>query len=74
MAHYRVGPGKWLTLQLFLSGTRTYLNEPAESKKKKKIGLAALKKAFTSMWAHFAITICNNGPQRAFNTCASSIL
>lgn len=26
------------------------------------------------MWIHFLITLCNNGPQRAFDTYAPSIV
>lgn len=26
------------------------------------------------MWAHFCITLCNNGPERAFDTYAPSIV
>ncbi|KAF1347342.1 MFS general substrate transporter [Lizonia empirigonia] len=53
-----------------------HLDEPAKSRKKKRIGLVAFKKAFSNwrMWAHFAITMCNNGPQRAFDTYAPSIV
>ncbi|KAF2015139.1 MFS general substrate transporter [Aaosphaeria arxii CBS 175.79] len=55
---------------------RVHLDDPAKSKKKKKIGLDAFKKAFTNwrLWAHFFITLCNNGPQRAFDTYAPSIV
>lgn len=55
---------------------RVLLDDPAKGRKKQKIGLPAFRKAFTSwrMWVHFAITLCNNGPQRAFDTYAPSIV
>ncbi|KAL6702571.1 hypothetical protein ACN47E_001354 [Coniothyrium glycines] len=62
--------------ELHILRTRVHIDEPAKSRKKKKIGLPAFKKAFSSwrMWCHFAITLCNNGPQRAFDTYAPSIV
>ncbi|KAH6629238.1 major facilitator superfamily domain-containing protein [Boeremia exigua] len=62
--------------EIHILRTRVHLDEPAKSQKKKKIGLPAFKKAFSNwrMWAHFAITMCNNGPQRAFDTYAPSIV
>jgi predicted MFS family arabinose efflux permease len=62
--------------EIHILRTRVHLDEPAKSRKKKRIGLAAFKKAFTNwrMWAHFTITMCNNGPQRAFDTYAPSIV
>lgn len=62
--------------EIHILRTRVHLDEPAKSRKKKKIGLAAFKKSFTNwrMWAHFVITMCNNGPQRAFDTYAPSIV
>jgi MFS family permease len=62
--------------EIHILRTRVHLDEPAKSRKKKRIGLAAFKKAFSNwrMWAHFTITMCNNGPQRAFDTYAPSIV
>ncbi|OAL52629.1 alternative sulfate transporter [Pyrenochaeta sp. DS3sAY3a] len=62
--------------EIHILRTRVHRDEPAKSRKKKKIGLPAFKKAFTNwrMWCHFAITMCNNGPQRAFDTYAPSIV
>ncbi|CAO2658282.1 Nn.00g060050.m01.CDS01 [Neocucurbitaria sp. VM-36] len=62
--------------EIYILRTRVHIDEPAKSRKKRKIGFAAFKKAFTNwrMWCHFAITLCNNGPQRAFDTYAPSIV
>jgi hypothetical protein len=42
----------------------------AKGKKKKRIGLTAIKKACSNwrMWVHFLITLTNDGPERAFDT------
>ncbi|KAF2849606.1 MFS transporter-like protein [Plenodomus tracheiphilus IPT5] len=62
--------------EIYILRSRVHIDEPAKSRKKKRIGLAAFKKAFSNwrMWCHFAITLCNNGPQRAFDTYAPSIV
>ncbi|KAH9876484.1 hypothetical protein J1614_003615 [Plenodomus biglobosus] len=62
--------------EIYILRSRVHIDEPAKSRKKKRIGLSAFKKAFSSwrMWCHFAITLCNNGPQRAFDTYAPSIV
>ncbi|KAJ4376418.1 hypothetical protein N0V83_001701 [Neocucurbitaria cava] len=62
--------------EIYILRSRVHIDEPAKSRKKKRIGLTAFKKAFTNwrMWCHFAITLCNNGPQRAFDTYAPSIV
>ncbi|SPO01844.1 related to nicotinamide mononucleotide permease [Cephalotrichum gorgonifer] len=62
--------------EIHILHTRVLLDDPMKGKKKKKIGLAAFKKAFTHwrMWVHVIITLCNNGPQRAFDTYAPSIV
>ncbi|KAJ0125206.1 lternative sulfate transporter [Diaporthe amygdali] len=56
--------------------TRVLLDDPAKGRKKKRIGLPAFKKAFSNwrLWVHFLITLCNNGPQRAFDTYSPSIV
>ncbi|KAH8704384.1 pantothenate transporter liz1 [Phaeosphaeriaceae sp. PMI808] len=62
--------------EIYILRSRVHLDEPAKSRKKKRIGLDAFKKAFANwrMWCHFGITMCNNGPQRAFDTYAPSIV
>jgi MFS family permease len=44
--------------------SRVLLDDPAKGKKKKRIGLAAFKKAFSNwrIWVQFFITLTNNGP------------
>ncbi|TKX25001.1 MFS transporter-like protein 41 [Elsinoe australis] len=56
--------------------TRILIDDPMKGKKKKRIGLAAFKKLFLHwrMWVHFLITLSNNGPQRAFDTYAPTIV
>jgi predicted MFS family arabinose efflux permease len=56
--------------------SRVLLDDPAKGKKKKRIGLAAFKKAFSNwrMWVHLLITFANNTPQRGFDTYAPSIV
>jgi len=55
---------------------RVLLDDPAKGRKKKSIGTAAFRKAFSNwrMWVHFGITLANNGPQRAFDTYAPTII
>jgi MFS family permease len=62
--------------EIHILRSRIHIDDPAKSRKKKRIGLTAFKKAFSNwrMWCHFAITLCNNGPQRAFDTYAPSIV
>ncbi|KAL2072979.1 hypothetical protein VTL71DRAFT_10303 [Oculimacula yallundae] len=62
--------------ELHILKTRVLLDEPMKGKKKKRIGRAAFIKAFSNwrLWIHFAITLCNNGPQRAFDTYSPSIV
>ncbi|KXT00535.1 hypothetical protein AC579_8832 [Pseudocercospora musae] len=62
--------------ELYILNTRVLRDEPAKGHKKKKIGLPAFKKAFSNwrMWCHFLITMCNNGPQRGFDTYAPSLV
>ncbi|KAF2825228.1 MFS transporter-like protein [Ophiobolus disseminans] len=62
--------------EIHILRNRVHIDDPAKSRKKKRIGLTAFKKAFSNwrMWAHFAITMCNNGPQRAFDTYAPSLV
>ncbi|KAI5468154.1 alternative sulfate transporter [Mariannaea sp. PMI_226] len=62
--------------ELHILQTRVLLDDPKKGKKKKRIGLDAFKKAFSNwrLWAHFFITLANNGPQRGFDTYAPSIV
>ncbi|KAM0712282.1 hypothetical protein Q7P37_011376 [Cladosporium fusiforme] len=62
--------------ELHILNTRVLLDDPMKGRKKKRIGLTAFKKLFFGwrMWVHFLITLCNNGPQRAFDTYAPSIV
>lgn len=62
--------------ELHILQTRVLLDDPMKGKKKKRIGLGAFKKAFSSwrLWVHFCITLLNNGPQRAFDTYSPSIV
>jgi len=62
--------------ELHILQTRVLLDDPMKGKKKKKINLGAFKRAFTDwrLWIHVFITLCNNGPQRAFDTYAPSIV
>ncbi|OQO09986.1 hypothetical protein B0A48_04341 [Cryoendolithus antarcticus] len=56
--------------------SRVYLDDPAKGRKKRKIGRAGFEKAFTSwrMYVHVLITLCNNGPQRGFDTYAPTLV
>lgn len=71
-------PGKsWFSdREIHILRTRVILDDPMKGKKKKKIGRSAFKKAFSNwrLWAHVFITLSNNGPQRAFDTYAPSIV
>ncbi|KFA59954.1 hypothetical protein S40285_07956 [Stachybotrys chlorohalonatus IBT 40285] len=71
-------PGyKWFSeRELHILQTRVLLDDPAKGRKKKKIGLRAFKKAFGNwrLWIHFLITLCNNGPQRGFDTYAPTMV
>ncbi|PNS18223.1 hypothetical protein CAC42_7592 [Sphaceloma murrayae] len=62
--------------EIHILRTRVLLDDPMKGKKKRSIGLAAFKKLFSHwrMWVHFLITLCNNGPQRAFDTYAPTIV
>ncbi|KAH7014908.1 alternative sulfate transporter [Ilyonectria destructans] len=62
--------------ELHILQTRVLLDDPMKGKKKKRIGLTAFKKAFSNwrLWIHFLITLCNNGPQRGFDTYSPSIV
>ncbi|OJJ52075.1 hypothetical protein ASPSYDRAFT_165157 [Aspergillus sydowii CBS 593.65] len=67
----------WFTdRELHILQTRVLLDDPNKAKKKHKIGPDAFKRAFMNwrIWVHFLITLCNNGPQRAFDTYAPSIV
>ncbi|TWU78692.1 hypothetical protein ED733_005997 [Metarhizium rileyi] len=67
----------WFTeRELHIFQTRVLRDDPMKGKKKRTIGLDAFKRAFTDwrIWVHFLITLCNNGPQRAFDTYAPSIV
>ncbi|KAK7423862.1 hypothetical protein QQZ08_008906 [Neonectria magnoliae] len=62
--------------ELHILQSRVLLDDPMKGKKKKRIGRVAFKKAFTNwrLWTHFLITLCNNGPQRGFDTYSPSIV
>ncbi|KAL3478257.1 major facilitator superfamily domain-containing protein [Aspergillus californicus] len=62
--------------ELHILQTRVLIDDPMKGRKKKTIGLDAFKRAFTNwrIWIHFLITLTNNGPQRAFDTYAPSIV
>lgn len=62
--------------EIHILRTRVLLDDPMKGKKKNKIGKDAFRKAFTDwrLWLHFVITLTNNGPQRAFDTYAPSIV
>ncbi|ERF76214.1 hypothetical protein EPUS_09281 [Endocarpon pusillum Z07020] len=62
--------------ELHILNRRVLLDDPMKGKKKKRIGRGAFKKAFSNwrLWVHFLITLCNNGPQRAFDTYSPSIV
>ncbi|KAI9883265.1 MAG: hypothetical protein M1823_004963 [Watsoniomyces obsoletus] len=62
--------------ELHILQTRVLLDDPMKGKKKKRIGAGAFRKAFTNwrLYVHFFITLCNNGPQRAFDTYSPSIV
>jgi predicted MFS family arabinose efflux permease len=62
--------------EIHILRNRVLIDDPMKGKKKKKIGKAGFKKAFTS-WrviVHFFISLANNGPQRAFDTYAPTIV
>ncbi|KAI9765524.1 MAG: hypothetical protein M1840_007350 [Geoglossum simile] len=62
--------------ELHILKARVVLDDPMKGKKKRLIGVAAFKKAFSNwrLWVHVCITLCNNGPQRAFDTYSPSIV
>ncbi|KAL6249333.1 hypothetical protein RBB50_003186 [Rhinocladiella similis] len=62
--------------EIHILNSRVLLDDPAKGKKKKRIGRVAFKKAFSSwrLWVHVLITLANNGPQRAFDTYAPTIV
>jgi predicted MFS family arabinose efflux permease len=62
--------------ELYILQTRVLLDDPMKGQKKTKIPLGAFKRAFMNwrLWFHFLITLSNNGPQRAFDTYAPSIV
>ncbi|KAL2827792.1 major facilitator superfamily domain-containing protein [Aspergillus cavernicola] len=67
----------WFTeRELHILQTRVLIDDPRKGQKKNKIGADAFKRAFTNwrIWVHFLITLSNNGPQRAFDTYAPSIV
>ncbi|KAJ0414236.1 major facilitator superfamily domain-containing protein [Aspergillus carlsbadensis] len=68
---------RWFTeRELHILHTRVLLDDPMKGKKRRKIPLAAFKRAFLDwrIWVHFLISLTNNGPQRAFDTYAPSIV
>jgi len=62
--------------ELHILQTRVLMDDPMKGKKKKKINAGAFKRAFSDwrLWFHVFISLCNNGPQRAFDTYAPSIV
>ncbi|KAH7123010.1 alternative sulfate transporter [Dactylonectria macrodidyma] len=70
------GWSRFTERELHILQTRVLLDDPMKGKKKKRIGRPAFKKAFSNwrLWTHFLITLCNNGPQRAFDTYSPSIV
>ncbi|KAH0842970.1 alternative sulfate transporter [Fonsecaea pedrosoi] len=62
--------------EIHILNTRVMIDDPMKGKKKKRIGRLAFKKAFSHwrMWVHVIITLANNGPQRAFDTYAPTIV
>ncbi|GJN72225.1 hypothetical protein PLIIFM63780_005442 [Purpureocillium lilacinum] len=68
---------QWFTeRELHILQTRVLIDDPMKGRKKKRIGGDAFKRTFMDwrIWVHFLITLCNNGPQRAFDTYAPSIV
>ncbi|KAF3925742.1 hypothetical protein ABW20_dc0100175 [Dactylellina cionopaga] len=62
--------------ELHILRTRVRIDDPMKGKKKKNIDWGAFKRAFTNwrIWIHVAISLCNNGPQRGFDTYSPSII
>ncbi len=62
--------------ELHILQTRVLLDDPMKGKKKRKINLGAFKKAFSDwrIYTHVAISLLNNGPQRAFDTYGPTIV
>ena len=88
-------PGKSMFTQreIYILKNRVLHDDPMKGKKKTHIGLGAFKRAVSRrgrrrtrsanaylqfsnwrIWLHFLITLCNNGPQRAFDTYSPSIV
>jgi MFS family permease len=62
--------------ELHILQNRVLLDDPSKGKKKKHIDRGAFKRAFTNwrLYIHLLITLCNNGPQRGFDTYSPSIV
>ncbi|EXJ61617.1 hypothetical protein A1O7_02045 [Cladophialophora yegresii CBS 114405] len=62
--------------ELHILRSRVLMDDPMKGKKKKRIGRAGFRKAFTNwrLYVHVLVTLCNNGPQRAFDTYAPSLV
>ncbi|KAK6362111.1 hypothetical protein TWF730_005808 [Orbilia blumenaviensis] len=62
--------------ELHILRTRVRIDDPMKGKKKKHIDWGAFKRAFTNwrIWIHVFISLCNNGPQRGFDTYSPSIV
>lgn len=62
--------------ELHILQTRVLQDDPMKGRKKRHIKLDAFKRAFSNwrLWCHVLITLCNNGPQRAFDTYSPSIV
>lgn len=62
--------------EIHILQTRVLLDDPMKGKKKRHLSLGAFKQAFGNwrLWVHTAISLCNNGPQRGFDTYAPSLV
>ncbi|KAI9795832.1 MAG: hypothetical protein M1833_006781 [Piccolia ochrophora] len=62
--------------ELHILQSRVLLDDPMKGKKKRRIGQAAFRKAFSNwrLYVHVLITLSNNGPQRAFDTYAPTLV
>ncbi|XEV07455.1 hypothetical protein FSHL1_012742 [Fusarium sambucinum] len=62
--------------ELYILQSRIILDDPSKQERRKKIGAAAFKNAFSNwrIWIHVFITLANNGPFRGFDTYSPSII
>ncbi|RVD88060.1 uncharacterized protein DFL_002258 [Arthrobotrys flagrans] len=70
------GRARFTERELHILRTRVRIDDPMKGKKKKHIDLGAFKRAFSNwrIWIHVFISLCNNGPQRGFDTYSPSIV